>query len=175
MMKDMKWKNIDTVYGGKALQAEAEEINLHGEVNITGSLSVNGGSISSPTAADVSYDNTASGLTGTNVQDVVDELAGVRVKIRNFNNLAEFATWATTNYATAKILVAYDDSTHAWTCVANNTNLTLHSIYGGGGSLVMANIANNGTTTSGYYMIGNSAPSSAGSTYDNKKYQVYYV
>lgn len=74
MMKDMKWKQIDTTYAGKAYQVEAEEINLHGEVNITGSLSVNGGSLSTPTAADVSYDNTTSGLTADDVQEAIDEV-----------------------------------------------------------------------------------------------------
>lgn len=75
MMKDMKWKQIDTTYAGKAFQVEAEDINLHGDVNIEGDLKVNGGSISTPTAADVSYDNTASGLTADDVQDAIDEVS----------------------------------------------------------------------------------------------------
>lgn len=175
MEKDIKFKNIDTSYCGKAFQVEAEKINLNGDVNVQGDLKVNGGSISTPTAADVSYDNTISGLTGDDVQEAVDELAAMRVKVRNFNNLADFANWAVANYATNKILKAFDDSNHVWNCIANNSVLSLYTTYLGGGSLITASISNNGTSTTGYYMIGNETPATAGTTFDNKTYQVYYV
>lgn len=88
MMKDMKWKQIDTTYAGKAYQVEAEEINLHGEVNIQGSLSVNGSPLDTPTAAGTSYDNTASGLTADDVQEAIDEVAGKLVSTiaKSFTN-----------------------------------------------------------------------------------------
>ena len=74
-----------------------EQDSIKGEVNIQGDLKVNGGSISTPTAADVSYDNTTSGLTADDVQEAVDELAGLRVKNKTFENFNDLVNWILTN------------------------------------------------------------------------------
>ena len=176
MMKDMKWKQIDTTYAGKAFQVEAEEINLHGEVNVQGDLKVNGGSISAPTAVGTTYDNTTSGLTGTNVQDAVDELASVRVKIRNFSTLQEFATWAIANYSTIHILCAVNDSNKVFNCYALSTALIFNTSYIAGGSIVNAAGSNDGTTTTGYFTYGNASTEVIVPDYfDKYTYQVYYI
>lgn len=63
---------------GTALQTGDFVINSNVIAILNGALLTvyAGGSVPSPTAADVSYDNTGSGLTATDVQDAIDEVLG---------------------------------------------------------------------------------------------------
>ena len=65
-----------TTVAGTALQTGDFVINSNVIAILNGALLTvyAGGSAPSPAAADVSYDNTGSGLTSTNVQDAIDEV-----------------------------------------------------------------------------------------------------
>lgn len=178
MMKDMKWKQIDTTYAGKAYQVEAEEINLHGEVNITGSLSVNDSPLDAPTATGTSYDNTASGLTGTNVQDAVDELATHRIKVRNFDTLQDLTNFILGDISIRAIKAFCDNNIIFDISRFDSVNVTYTSTVMKSSSpfaLTTLIIRNNGTTSTGWEMVGNGAPSSISSVYDNNTYQLIYI
>lgn len=175
MMKDMKWKQIDTTYAGKAYQVEAEEINLHGEVNITGSLSVNGGSLSTPTAADVSYDNTTSGLTADDVQEAVDVLAVLRVKNKTFENFNDLVNWILSNNPV--ILRCQDNTTVARDYLVSIVTgyVRLSSVYWGAGTVNSMIINGDGTTITGYYINGNNNPLSDVSVFGDYSYTIWYI
>lgn len=57
-------------------------------------------SICAPTASDLSYDNTSSGLSATNIQDAIDELA--------YTYGTEDMTAGTTALATGKLYFRYE-------------------------------------------------------------------
>ena len=62
---------------GEALQTGAFKINNCVECVLVGTvLNINAVNPTASTASDVSYDNTGSGLTATNVQDAIDEVKG---------------------------------------------------------------------------------------------------
>lgn len=175
MMKDMKWKQIDTTYAGKAFQVEAREINLHGEVDIVGSLTVNGGSVSAPTASDVSYDNTTSGLTADDVQDAVDELAGLRVKSKTFDDFNDLVNWILSNNPT--VLRCQDNTTVARAYLVSIVpgNVRLSSVYWGASTVNSIIISGDGTNITGYFMNGNNSPSSNVSPYADFSFTIWYV
>lgn len=173
MMKDMKWKQIDTTYAGKAIQMEAEDIRLHGDVDITGSLTVNGSPLDTPTAAGTSYDNTASGLTADDVQDAIDELLGKDIKIKDFTSLADMCTFLLDS--TIKPIMAYSDYHLTWLINNSTANIELHTMTIQSNNIRFICMQNNGSTTSGYRIDGGGAATSVGTSFDSINYRLLYI
>ena len=173
MMKDMKWKQIDTTYAGKAYQVEADKINLHGDVDIEGTLSINGSPLDAPTAAGTSYDNTASGLTADDVQEAIDELATNDIKIKDFTSLADMCTFLLDN--TIKPILAYSDYHLTWVINNSTANIELHTMTIQSSNIRFICMQNNGSATTGYRIDGGGAATNVGTSFDSINYRLLYI
>ena len=79
-------------------------------------------------ASDVAYDNTGSGLTATNVQDAIDELAGVKVIATAAANQT-YSTQLTSLFAAYSALTT-DDKLRSSLVVNNDNKARIISTYG---------------------------------------------
>lgn len=99
-----------------------------------------------------------------------------RVKHTSFASLQAFAQWAIDNYGTHQILYADNSLTHTQMSVGTDGSfLYLATDYLQGSQMFHDVFKNNGTSTTGYYMINNSAPVAFTTTYDNATFDVWYI
>jgi len=102
---------------GTALPAGAFVINQSVLAILNSSvLTVFAGGAAAPDASDVTYDNTGSGLTATDVQDAIDEVLGVASDAAGTELTASLSAGATSVTftdaaitATAKLMLFFDD------------------------------------------------------------------
>lgn len=123
---------------GAGLETGDFVINSNVPCIVKGSvLTVLAGGAGTPTAQDVSYDNTGSGLTATNVQDAIDEVDGAVDTLKasvNTELTASLSVGATsvtftnpiiTN--TAKLLLFFENMAVSYTGVTTGTNTVTYN------------------------------------------------
>ena len=123
---------------GAGLETGDFVINSNVPCIVKGSvLTVLAGGAGTPTAQDVSYDNTGSGLTATNVQDAIDEVDGAVDTLKasvNTELTASLSVGATsvtftdpiiTN--TAKLLLFFENMAVSYTGVTTGTNTVTYT------------------------------------------------